>query len=159
MTLLVGIDPGFTGAIALLDPDTWELQVHDMPVFPGANGKTETDCHAVGRLLSIPPNGRQIAVLEKVWAFQGQGISSAFRFGDCYGALRMAVIGHGFEIANPTPRTWKKHFGLNAKKPGSRKLATERFPNNATDFALVKDHGRAEAALLALWGIDHILKA
>lgn len=154
--LIIGIDPGFSGAIALLNSDTWALEIHDMPILPGSNSKTELNCHMVGTLLSSD-EPRSMAVLEKVWAFQGQGISSAFRFGDCYGALRMALIGHGHEFHNPTPNVWKKHFKLGKDKDGSRKLASERFPANADLFSRKKDDGRAEAALLALYGKEKLL--
>ncbi len=137
------------------------LTVHDMPVLKASNGKTELNHSALARLL-IPlgvdtETQRHVGVLEKVWAFQGQGISSAFRFGECYGALRTGLIGHGYELHNPTPPVWKKHFKLTSSKDGSRKLAIERFPANAQDFARKKDDGRAEAALLALYGHEKLI--
>ena len=41
MTVFVGIDPGFTGAIAFYWPDSNSVEVHDMPVYKNIKGKTE----------------------------------------------------------------------------------------------------------------------
>ena len=51
--MIVGIDPGFSGAIALLDPVTRKLVIHDMPTLKGVNGKTITDRRALGRILML----------------------------------------------------------------------------------------------------------
>ena len=98
--LIYGIDPGFTGAIALYWPETGKLEVHDMPVM-----KNPKACAAC----KLPVKFVQ-------------------------------------------PASWKKHFGLNRDKGLSRSLATQRFPEYAKLFARAKDDGRAEAALLALFG-------
>jgi crossover junction endodeoxyribonuclease RuvC len=55
-----------------------------------------------------------------------------------------------------TPAKWKKHFGLNRDKGVSRSKATERFPEYANLFSRVKDDGRAEAALIALYGAEQL---
>jgi crossover junction endodeoxyribonuclease RuvC len=50
-----------------------------------------------------------------------------------------------------TPGKWKRFYGLSAEKEKSRELAIQTWP--ASDaFRRKKDHGRAEAALLALYG-------
>lgn len=152
--MIVGIDPGFSGAIALLDPNSGQLVLHDMPVAPSPSGKTETDLFSLGRIL-LPNQGiRCVAVLEQVAAMPKQGVSSMFRFGQNFGAIQMAIVGHGYEIHQVTPAVWKKYFKLSREKGASRTLASRRFPANAQDFIRVKDDGRAEAALLALWGLE-----
>lgn len=99
-----------------------------------------------------------MAVLEQVHAMPKQGVSSTFRFGQCYGALQMAVVGHGYEVHDVTPQKWKKHFGLSNDKGVSRSVASQRFPQCAELFKRVKDDGRAEAALMALYGAEELLK-
>jgi crossover junction endodeoxyribonuclease RuvC len=154
---IVGIDPGFSGAIALLDPGTWALEVHDMPVISTTKGKTVLNYGALAELLSPPAGARSIGILERVSAMPGQGVSSMFRFGQCFGALEMGLIGHGYEFFDPTPSSWKKHFKLSSDKDVSRGLASQRFPTSASLFSRKKDDGRAEAALLTLWGVETIL--
>lgn len=157
--LIVGIDPGYSGAIALLNGSV--LQVHDMPTAPAVKGRVEMDLYRLGQLLSPDVDGicpeTCVAVLEKVATMPGQGISSAFRFGEGYGAIQMALVGHGWERNYVTPATWKKHFKLSRDKGVSRALASQRFPQYAHLFDRVKDDGRAEAALLALYGREVIL--
>lgn len=155
--ILVGVDPGFSGAIALLEPVSWSLSVHDMPVLPGPKGKTELDLRGLAERLHPPRNGRSIAVLERVSAMPNQGIASAFRFGAGFGAIQMALAAHGYEMHLPPPSQWKKHFGLSSDKDTSRLLAMQRFPEAGHFFQRKKDDGRAEAALLALWAYEKIL--
>ena len=40
MAIYLGIDPGFSGAIASLNSVTGDLNVIDMPVFTNTKGKT-----------------------------------------------------------------------------------------------------------------------
>lgn len=153
--VVYGIDPGFTGAVAELYPEEGKLYVHDMPTLPGQKGKVELDCHSLLDLLSVGDPiwpGRSSVWLEKVGARPGQGVSSMFRFGQQLGALEMAAAANKHRLRWVTPTAWKKHFGLSADKGAARKVAMERFPANAASFARVKDDGRAEAALIALYG-------
>jgi crossover junction endodeoxyribonuclease RuvC len=53
-----------------------------------------------------------------------------------------------------TAAKWKKYFNLSQDKGISRRLASERFPHDAEQFSRVKDDGRAEAALLALYAAE-----
>jgi len=75
-----------------------------------------------------------------------------FRFGQGYGAIQMALAGHKIPTRLVTPSKWKSHFGLSRDKGVSRGLAMQRFPEQAQMFSRVKDDGRAEAALIALYG-------
>jgi len=154
--MIVGIDPGLKGGIAFLRNS--KVEIHDMPTMPNPKGKEELDLFALGSILRPlwPWGGRNVAVLEKVHAMPKQGLSSTFRFGEGYGALQMALIGHGYELHYVTPAVWKRHFGLSADKGVSRGLASRRFPESASQFTRVKDDGRAEAALLAVYGFDRI---
>lgn len=150
--VVFGIDPGFTGAVAELYPEDGHLYIHDMPTLPGQKGKVELDCHSLLDLLTGGEPGGSTVWLEKVGARPGQGVSSMFRFGQQLGALEMAAAANKHRLRWVTPTAWKKHFGLSADKGAARKVAMERFPAQAASFARVKDDGRAEAALIALYG-------
>lgn len=152
--IIFGIDPGFRGAIAEYHANERRLFVYDMPTLPGPKGKAELCCHSILDLLSGAHPAGTAAWIEKVGARPGQGVSSMFRFGQQLGALEMAVAARGHEMRWVTPSKWKAHFGLGADKGAARKVAMERFPAVASQFARVKDDGRAEAALIALYGAE-----
>ena len=154
--LIYGIDPGFTGAIALYWPDTGKLEVHDMPVMKNPKGKTIINPHGVLDILANE-GGKSLAVIEQVSAMPGQGVSSMFRFGEGYGHLQMACAASKLPLQYVTPATWKKHFGLSRDKGVSRSLTMQRFPDQAQQFSRAKDDGRAEASLIALYGAEKLV--
>lgn len=157
--MIISIDPGLTGAIALLNPITRAVEVWDMPLVASKAGKPVTDIHNLARLLSPKGAGHQIAILEQVHAMPNQGVSSTFRFGQNYGAIQMALAGHGYSVHDVTPNAWKKYFRLGSDGDASRGLAIQRFPQLADALKRVKDHNRAEAVLLALYGLEVIYPA
>ena len=154
---IIGIDPGKTGAIAILDTVTKNLVIHDMPTVPKKNGKVVLEMATLALILKPEPGFDYLAVIEEVGVMPKQGISSAFRFGEGYGALQMAVIGHALPHRFVRPAVWKKYFGLSQDKNLSRQSAMQRFPSNTEDFKLKKHADRAEATLLAVYGQEVIL--
>ena len=61
------------------------------------------------------PLKERIAVIEKVHAMPGQGVTSMFTFGQGYGFLRACLIASGIRFQEVTPRTWQKEVGVPAK--------------------------------------------
>jgi len=150
--LIYGIDPGYTGAITLYWPKTNDIEVYDMPTMPSAKGKTVLNMHGILEILQPEDDGARVAFMEQVGAMRGQGVSSMFRFGEQFGALQMALAANETPMYLVTAQKWKKHFGLTRDKGVSRGLAMQRFPKYADKFKRVKDDGRAEATLIALYG-------
>ena len=54
-----------------------------------------------------------------------------------------------------SPVKWKRHFALDSDKERSRALAIRLWPGVGL-FSRVKDHNRAEAALIARYGVEVI---
>lgn len=160
-TVFIGIDPGKSGAIAIWRPAISALTLYDAPLLANTKGKTETDLHGLLAILRIP-DGDAVVLLEAASPRPGEGSVSAFTFGKGYGAIQMAIAAQGHEVRYVTPSVWKKHFGLifpkGTGKPiikaASRALAQQRFPAMAQSFARVKDDGRAEAALMAIYAVE-----
>lgn len=148
---IIGIDPGFSGAIAILNGG--DLAVIDMPTLPNAKGKTELNMFGLYAAIDTPEAAT--VWVERVAARPGQGVSSVFRFGQQLGAIEMAATAHGHELRYATPASWKAYFGLSSDKGVARGYAMKRFPSCAHLFQRVKDDGRAEAALIALYGAEH----
>lgn len=148
MDVICGIDPGITGGIAFLYADN-TVSPYDIPSAGG-----EVDVDAVVRLLRI--YGPSRAIVERASAMPGQGVSSTFKFGQAYGALRAAVTACGIPHHIVSPRVWKGHFRLDKDKEKSRAMAIRLWPGCGF-FERKMDHGRAEAALIARYGSEMLL--
>jgi len=123
-----------------------------MPVYQNVKGKTEINLYELHEILEPETDEPHMAIIEQVAAMRGQGVTSMFRFGQSYGVTQMAVAAHKIPMQFVTPAKWKSYLGLSRDKGVSRSLASQRFPKQADLFKRVKDDGRAEAALLALYG-------
>lgn len=146
MTIL-GIDVGMNGAFAFYDEK--ELIIYDMPVF--ARNKTKrVDPGAVARMLKL--HQPEHAFIEQVNAF-GMGASSAYNFGWNCGIIECAVAMSGVPFTYVTPQVWKKAMQCPADKDAARMRATQLFPDEYHQWDLKKHDGRAESALIALYGI------
>ena len=81
-----------------------------------------------------------------------QGVASTFKFGAPYGAVLGVLAALKIQTHLVAPAAWKKHFRLDSDKEKSRALALRTFAASPEHFSRKKDHNRAEAALLALYG-------
>lgn len=152
---IIGIDPGLSGAIAILDTEGMVVEVHDMPTFAlTRNGKAKREVNAteLGRIVDAAQ--ADLAVVEAVSSMPGQGVSSVFAFGRAYGVVLGVVGANYLKLVSPSPSLWKRILGLSGKgKDASRAMATNMFAKQAGIFSRAKDDGRAEATLLAVYGM------
>lgn len=153
MTCILGLDPGVSGAIAFIFSDEPNrVAVEDVPVVAG-------EISAALLADRIKAFGPSIAMIERVSAMPGQGVSSMFGFGVSFGQARGVIGALNIPLHYVTPAKWKKHFRLSSDKDDARKLALHLFPSCAASFARKKDHGRAEAALIARYGFETLFPA
>lgn len=144
--IIVGIDPGITGAIAIFE-DGRLSGVYDMPVFDGRVDGAALYTQYIG-------GGDRIVYLEDTHAMPKNGSIASFKLGLNTGIVIGVVQSLQHPLVRVLPRTWKTMHHLNGKrKDASRGLATELFPNFADRFRLMKHHGRAEAALIGRYGV------
>jgi crossover junction endodeoxyribonuclease RuvC len=93
------------------------------------------------------------AVIERAQAMPKQGASSGFKYGRAIGAIEAAVSLTGVSLTIIEPTAWKRFHGLRGgEKEASRLRALMLFPTANALLCRRKDHGRAEAALIALYG-------
>lgn len=154
MAFIIGIDPGASGAVAVLDEEGRLVYMVDMPTVEVKVGKANKK-RVSPELLATeiqPYRFHGVAWVEQVTAMPGQGVSSMFAFGESYGIVKGVLAAHGIQTNLVTPNKWKKAMELNAGKDGSRAKAIMKWPENAHLFKRVKDDGRAEAALIAEFG-------
>jgi crossover junction endodeoxyribonuclease RuvC len=152
--LILGVDPGLSGALAFYGPADYTLRIVDIPTHTlKRNGKEkrEVDIYELARLIDEAGSIAR-AFIEQVGAMPGQGVSSVFSFGKTYGQIIGVLAANFIPMEFVTPQTWKKGLKVPAAKDGSRARASQLLPHNAAIWSRAKDDGRAEAAMIALWG-------
>lgn len=156
MTIILGVDPGKSGAIAGLSLNGRLIGVDDMPVVGPIISPVLLDqlVHNYVDPLSTADHPGT-AVIEDVHAMPKQGVSSVFSFGRALGVVEGVVAGNDFAVQYVSPAKWKRQLGLTNDKGISRRRAIELWPERADWFKRVKDDGRAEAALIAYWFLHH----
>ena len=88
------------------------------------------------------------------------GATSAFALGQRYMAVCAIAACHGWPYEVVSPVKWKGHFGIRADKALALDCAGRLMPEDADHWTARRGHctraraiGRAEAALIALFGI------
>ena len=148
---ILGIDPGVRGGLAVIDvvDDTSPQLVDaiDIPVT-GVKAKERIDALAVEWIHGHQP---QHAYIERGQAMPRQGASSGFKYGRAVGSLEAVVSLCKIPVTIIEPSAWKRLHGLRGgDKELSRQHALQLFPAAHSLLARKQDHGRAEAALIAL---------
>ena len=149
---IIGIDVGLNGAIAMMNGETL-TGIFDMPtVSLTRNGMAKRQI-SIPELIAILDNFKaDEAYIEKVFAMAGQGVTSVFSLGRSLGVVEGALTALRIKTTLMTPQTWIKAMGVVGGKDGSRARAMELFPDHLSLFKRVKDDGRSDASLIALWG-------
>lgn len=153
MSVILGIDPGLSGALAFLDIELGTCLVVDMPVLEvkkGAGTAKQIDLSALAA--RIDEANIKHAYLERVSASPQMGVTSAFNFGLGYGAIRGILAASFVPTTLITPAEWKRALKCPTEKDGARARASELLPRFANLWPLKKHDGRAEAAMLAYYG-------
>jgi crossover junction endodeoxyribonuclease RuvC len=148
----IGIDPGITGALALLDKDFRISDVMDMPIMLLTGTRHQVNAAELAKIIKFWMIDTQpVAYLEKVSAMPGQGVSSMFSFGTSYGIVQGILAALGIPMILITPQCWKKRAGIIGKdKDMARTIAQRLYP--LADLDRKKDIGRADAILIARYG-------
>jgi crossover junction endodeoxyribonuclease RuvC len=137
--VILGIDPGMSGGLVLLDGQQW----HSHLLTPSGNkrllvGEIVDWLNARGHLITSMP---------------GQGVSTTFTFGRSYGCIEGVIEALRFPHTEVTPQGWKGKFGfVGLDKDAPRQEAARRWPEVAELRAKGKGQALADAAFIALWG-------
>lgn len=155
--MICSIDPGLNGALAWLTPDGFLIEVADMPTVQVKVGKklrARADADALAEMFGR----RDVShcFLEEVGVRPGEGAVGAFAFGRGFGAIEGALAVCRIPTTLVRPQTWKAALNLPADKNAARARAALIWPGAAPQFKRVKDDGRAEAALIGLYGCQRI---
>jgi crossover junction endodeoxyribonuclease RuvC len=160
--MVIGIDPGLTGAAVLAAHDTI-LDCIDLPTAARPDGGRVANWLDAGALDERLREWASrygfaahcvAAVLEQPRPMPSMPSTTSASLFDTVGAIRGVLATRAWlQVLHADPQAWKRSFRLGAGDKGaSREVAMRIFPAAAGFFRRAKDHNRAEAALLARWG-------
>lgn len=158
--IFVGIDVGVTGALASIEMRSAVgvtlFNVIDMPTTEArkSNGGTRRRVAAGGVtnfLLALKSTGLPLhAWVEQVSARPREGVTSAYTFGHSCGVVEGVIGALGIAYTLVPPQRWMKQ--MRVPKEGSIERCLQLLPACHELLSRKKDHGRADALLLALYG-------
>jgi hypothetical protein len=164
--IILGIDPGLNGGLALVaGPLNRQRLINaiDVPTV-GEETKKRVDVHAVLAFIQATPPDE--AYIERAGLMPDQNVAAGGIYMRAAGYLECCVVGLDIPIHIIESGSWKRVHGLygikgrdglkmqtSQVKEASRQKALQLFPAAAAFMARKKDHGRAEAALIAAYGL------
>lgn len=149
--IIIGIDPGASGGIAVLEDS--HIETHNMPdTFPDIY-------NLFADITGTHPGKDFLAVLEDVGhGMPGQSSKATAMFARHNGHIEMALYSLGIRAFKVTPQKWQKHYSNSlGKSSGYEKrewknklkgLAQQMFPSEKVTLK------NADAILLAYYGAD-----
>lgn len=154
-SFFVGVDPGLSGGLAIIQDESYLVECCPIPVCAH-----EIDADTLLNKLRMYDTRRMIACIEKVHSFPGQGAKSTFTFAQSYGTV-IGVIATLCAYWLVPPKTWQKQMlegtaahldtkersALAAKRlwPGEPFTATEqcrKIHSGMTDATLIAEYAR-----------------
>lgn len=168
MTIIVGIDPGIRGAIAILTASNFAYVV-DMPIRPSSlAGKVRNEVDPIAlrdelrRLVTADEKG--IVVMEDLNAFIGAGklgsTATMASLAATKAVVRTVCELAGLPITHVSPKAWQAFYGISSKagqttKKQSLRIAREMFGEGLCP--LERHDGRADALLIARWAARNLV--
>lgn len=150
MTKRIGIDPGASGAIVVLDDDSNPVAWLNMPLIKIG---TNTRVNAAQIAAFLEPHKGAPVFIELVHIMPKQGAGSAFTFGHAAGVVQGIVQGAGHPLTMVTPQKWKKAAGLiGTEKDVARSTAILLWPQWRALDTKGKGGALADAALIGRYG-------
>jgi len=147
-----GIDPGLTGALAVLDFQDFVLHLWDTPTVTVQVGdKKRKRCDPDAYVAALTHHPIDYASIENVQSTPNDGHVGAFTFGKVTGIAIGCCAGLDIPLASVSPAKWKMQMRVPADKKAAMHRASELFPLCTAGWSRQMDNGRAEAAIIALY--------
>ena len=140
--IIIGIDPGAKGGIAIYDEAEHEMILHKCP-------ETPKEMAAIINTAKVKDKNT-FCVIEKVHAFPTDARSSAFKFGCNFGKWVGILGAYDIPTLEVTPQVWMRDFQPLPKIKKERKnelkqIAINLFPKNKITLST------SDAALMVVW--------
>ena len=162
--LIIGIDPGISGAICFFEEGQVK-EILEMPIMAeGKKNKRQINGPQIYNEISTRINKFSkkdiVVVIEQVSAMPGQGVTSMFNFGQSFGVLKGICSAMQLSMYFVRPAKWKKYFGLiKTEKDASRTKVIEIFPYISSELSRKKESNKADAVLIASFFYNTYKKA
>ena len=155
--IIIGIDPGVSGAISVLE-NKKVIDIFEMPtMIDGKKNKKQVNGSQITNIIKEEINKKKeiIVVVEHVNAMPGQGVTSMFNFGQSFGVLKGICAALSLPIYFVRPTKWKKYFNfIKTNKDASRTKVIQIYPEISGKISRKKDSNKADAILIARYFSD-----
>lgn len=144
--ILCGIDPGVSGAVAVIDTNIGLADVVDLPQGPYG-------LDPVAFAEQLDAWGVRSVTLEDNRAMGSNGSLANFSMGRAVGLIIASVLLTSRPLHRVKPQVWQRSVGVATIKAAERKeahrqRARELFPECETKLRRKRDHNRADALLI-----------
>ena len=144
--IIIGIDPGAKGGVAIYDEAKDNMILHKCP-------ETPKEMAAIINTAKVKDKNT-FCVIEKVHAFPTDARSSAFKFGCNFGKWLGILGAYDIPTLEVTPQTWMKPLQPLPKIKRERKnelkqIAINLFPENKITLST------SDAALIVVWYVNN----
>ena len=151
--MILAIDPGINGALALYDPDVEWLYTERLPTrwrMVNKKKKFELDLATLRAFIANRPLIDDV-IVEQSTAMPGAGATSQFNYGRTIGQCEALIVGMDLPLTCVSPVKWKTALDVPSDKNRSRERARKMFPHFAHRFQATASEGEGEAAMLAYY--------
>ena len=144
--IIIGIDPGAKGGVAIYDEAKHKMILHKCP-------ETPKEMAAIINTAKVKDKN-VFCVIEKVHAFPTDARSSAFKFGCNFGKWLGILGAYDIPTLEVTPQVWMRDFQPLPKIKRERKnqlkqIAINLFPENKITLST------SDAALMVVWYVNN----
>ena len=149
----IGIDPGLSGAIVIMESNS-PIEWQRMPTMKTGSAN-RVNAPALAAMLKpyLYLDKPLHAYVELVSSMPGQGVASMFSFGHSAGVIQGVLGAFEIPVTMVTPGQWKKRAGLTGQdKDASRTLAIQMWPSWRELDQKGAGQAYADAAFIALYG-------
>lgn len=155
---VIAIDPGLSGAIAVVSGKASALHVeavYDLPSLAEktSTGKTRRRIDPVALHELIQSLGKADRVIcERMIAPPGVSGMAAFSMGATMATISTVLALSGLPLKLVSSNIWKRALDAPADKEAARQFAIRLYGTDA-HWQRKKDHNRAESALIGAYGV------